>query len=266
MFVTTNQIDTDIPLPSNTKRFPRWLLVILSLLAFLLVLFLLEGFLRLVGLRNPVRYEQVVSPDLFAHDDTLGWVLRPNIGGRHISHEFSVWYTINSAGQRIVPNSAPYGHPTVWCLGESMTFGHGLNDEDTFPNRLAVISDARVWNLGVQAYGTDQSLLQMRRLLRKSRPDVVILSYIPSLIERNASLPKWTDKLKSSNRSKPKFRWANQHLELAEIPGSVASKTLKNTQITVTSPNSIAGFFLRVGNGYVIKASCIINCESGFGI
>ena len=265
MFVMTNQTDTDIPLPSNTKRFPRWLLVILSLLAFLLVLFLLEGFLRLVGLGNPVRYEQVVSPDLFAHDDTLGWVLRPNIGGRHISHEFSVWYTINSAGQRTVPNSAPYGHPMIWCLGESMTFGHGLNDEDTFPNRLAVISDARVWNLGVQAYGTDQSLLQLRRLLRKSRPDVVILSYIPSLIERNASLPKWTDKLKLSNRNKPKFRWANQHLELTEIPGPAPAKTTKNPQNVAMSSNSIAGFFLRVGNGCGIKASFITNCDLDYG-
>jgi hypothetical protein len=257
--------DTTERVPPKAKRFPRWLLIVLSLLAFLLVLLLLEGFLRLVGLKNPVRYEQVVSADLFAHDDTLGWVLRPNTGGRHISHEFSVWYTVNSAGQRIVPNSTPYGHPTVWCLGESMTFGHGLNDEDTFPNRLAILSDTRVWNLGVQAYGTDQSLLQLRRLLRKSHPDVVILSYIPSLIERNASLPKWTDKLKTSNRSKPKFIWKNQHLELAEIPGPAIVKTIKNPQDIVKSSHSIAGFFLPIGNGCGIKAFYINNYDLDCG-
>jgi hypothetical protein len=239
---------------TKRKRFPRWVIVLLSILALVLILLLLEGFFRLVGITNPVRYQQTVSPDLFAHDDTLGWVLRPNVGGRHISQEFSVWYSINNAGQRRVPASAPYGHPTIWCLGESMTFGHGLNDEDTYPNRLAAISDTRVWNLGVQGYGTDQSLLQFRRLLRKSRPDVVILAYQPSLIERNASLPKWTDKLKLTYRGKPKFRWVNNPasstgLELAGIPGPVPRGITQNPKISAVSTNSKVGFFLIFGNG-----------------
>ena len=215
----------------------------------LFILFVLEVVLDLFGIRNPVRYQPVSSPDLFAHDDTLGWVLRPGVSGVHVSHEFSVLYTIDSLGMRSTPASKTAGSPQIICLGGSMTFGHGLNDDQTIPNRLAELSGMSVWNLGVQGYATDQSLIQLRRFLRVSQSEIVILSYLPSHIERNACLPKWTSKLAISNRGKPRFQLISGILQLVEIPGMQASDRAQPDFDDEIFDRQNAGFFLTSENG-----------------
>jgi hypothetical protein len=236
---------------------------------FLVVIFLLifEGMLGLCGFENAVRYRQVTSPDLFAHDDTLGWVLRPGASSMHTAPEYSVSYGIDDRGMRLTPASREGVSPRVWCLGGSMTFGHALNDDDTMPNRLAEMTGSQVWNLGVQAYGTDQSLIQFRRMLRFERPDVVILSYLPSNLERNASLPKWTSKLGQSHRAKPKFRLTDGRLQLAEVPGSASASSFSQSRSGSEAFESRRdGFFLTCENGCGGTVGCISGCVSVCGI
>jgi hypothetical protein len=230
-------------------RVRGWMLVLISICVILIILFMLEAVLGLFGVRTAVRYRPVSSPDLFAHDDTLGWVLRPGAEGRLISHEFSVLYTVNRFGMRSTPDSKIADSPQILCLGGSMTFGHGLNDDQTIPNRLADLSGKSVWNLGVQGYATDQSLIQLRRVLRTSRPDIVILSYLPSHIERNASLAKWTSKLEISHRGKPRFRMVDGGLLLAKIPGAEAPDSAHLGIDDEELNDRSAGFFLASGNG-----------------
>lgn len=229
---------------STTRQIPGWLIALFSILAFLAILLVLEIALRLLGITNPIRYEPVPSADLFAHDDTLGWVLRANANSPHATYEYSVRYTIDSLGHRLTPSFVFDSDFHLLCLGGSLTFGHGLNDEDTFPNHLAELADAKVWNLGVQGYATDQSLLQLQRALRVSTPDLVILSYIPSHIERNACLPKWMDKLSDSYRSKPVFKLDNGNLALEKIPGPSGSEISPRISDRLVSDSTGRGFFL----------------------
>ena len=229
---------------SNSKRIPGSLIALFSILVFIAILSILEIVLRLLGITNPVRYEPVPSADLFAHDDTLGWVHHPNASSPYATHEYSVQYTINSLGHRLTPSSDLDSDFHLICLGGSLTFGHGLNDEDTFPNRLAELADAKMWNLGVQGYATDQSLLQLQHALRLGAPDLVILSYIPSHIERNACLPKWMNKLSESHRSKPVFHLKNGDLLLAKIPGPSGSEISPQVSDRLASSSNGGGFFL----------------------
>ena len=69
----------------------------------------------------------------------------------------------DEAGLRVP--SEEYRHdldtPTLILGGGSFTMGHGLPYEDSFAGRLAAMPDFQLQlvNLGVQAYGTDQALL-----------------------------------------------------------------------------------------------------------
>jgi len=97
-----------------------------------------------------------------------------------------VKYRINSAGFRgsEIPIARSAGCLRVVCLGDSLTFGEGVHEEDAYPARLEKILRARmpgrtvqVINAGVQAYGTREevSLFLLRGLPFK--PDVVTLGF-----------------------------------------------------------------------------------------
>ncbi len=237
---------TDRNIGKRRIRPHRWLLILFSILALLLFLLLLEGFLRLIGIRNPVRYEPVPTSDIFVHHDTLGWVLKPNAGSRHIGYEYDVFYTIDTLGHRLTPASVKDADLHVICLGGSMTFGHGLNDEETIPNRIAQMLQAKVWNMGIQGYATDQSMMQLRSSIAELQPDVVVLSYLPSHIERNACLPKWMNKLQNSGRSKPNYHLNGKELQLTQVPGYVDDTSLnKMTHQPEGTPLS-GSFFLKL--------------------
>ena len=75
----------------------------------------------------------------------------------------------------------PPGARSVLVLGDSMTFGVGVGDEETYPALLeplldsALASPARVWNGGVTALGPQEELLRLEALLPRLSPDLVLL-------------------------------------------------------------------------------------------
>ena len=74
---------------------------------------------------------------------------------------------------------------------------------------------------------------------------VIILSFLPSHLKRNACLPKWINKLHMSGRDKPMFRYNGDELRLAHVPGCKDDTLLSEAlSQSVTRPNS-GGFFLR---------------------
>jgi hypothetical protein len=77
--------------------------------------------------------------------------------------------------------------PTALFVGDSYTFGHGVTYEESFVGRLASMRDfpLRVVNLGVQAYGTDQSLLLLKRQFKKFNTKVVVYTFTSMQIGRN---------------------------------------------------------------------------------
>jgi lysophospholipase L1-like esterase len=75
--------------------------------------------------------------------------------------------TADSQGLRIVPAAPAEAARHVLVLGDSQAFGHGLNDEDAWPNRLQEELnrrklDVKVSNLAVPAVNIDQYLDHMR--------------------------------------------------------------------------------------------------------
>jgi hypothetical protein len=65
----------------------------------------------------------------------------------------------------------------VVVLGDSIAFGYGVADEETFPHLLdARDNGIEVLNLGVEGYGPGQELLVLRHEGLRHEPDVVLLA------------------------------------------------------------------------------------------
>ena len=124
-------------------------------------------------------------------DPALGWSYLPNLSTvqRFGSEGRRVAIYTDAAGNRVAgPNShLDPGAPTVVLAGCSYTFGHGLPYEETFAGRLAATPGFpfQVVNLGVQGYGTDQSLLSLEQVLPKLNVKVVIYTFLLDHVKRN---------------------------------------------------------------------------------
>jgi hypothetical protein len=87
--------------------------------------------------------------------------------------------TLNAQGFRGKDLSPPKGasRTRVVLLGDSIAFGYGVSDEETFAHRLEVEDNGlEVLNLGVEGYGPGQELLLLQRTGLGANPDVVVLA------------------------------------------------------------------------------------------
>jgi len=132
-------------------------------------------------------------------DPQIGWVLNPGsiqYRNRLVDPQgvvqYDVVYTVES-GHRKTSASSPAG-PELVAAGCSFTFGHGLNDRDTWPWLLQEkLPDYHVVNVGCMGYGTDQALLAAEREVRlnPARTRAVIFGFGDFQIERNRSTQGW---------------------------------------------------------------------------
>src|SRR4030095_7046576 len=100
---------------------------------------------------------------LYRLDTELIYSNRPGAQGFWSSDEFTERRQINSAGLR-GEEVRPDGtfDKRILVLGDSLVFGHGVGDADSFPARLETVlreqtQRVEVLNGGVPGYGTDQS-------------------------------------------------------------------------------------------------------------
>lgn len=134
-----------------------------------------EGSITLPVYRPNVTFSSVYDP---AGDDR-GY-LKPD--GR-------VTYRINELGFRGGPLAIekPAGALRVVCLGDSITFGEGVREEDTYPSVLGKLLSTsmpdrtvQVINAGVQGYGTREEIALFFARCAQLRPDIVTLGFFPN--------------------------------------------------------------------------------------
>lgn len=149
-----------------------------SVLVFLLSLAGLEGLARLKPLFPPDWMETNVYSEIY------GWALRP-----HSRFEWSlkkgdrrIWEhkqaTVNGEGYRgpVVAAWPAPGRARVVMLGDSITFGHGVGDDETFSAVLSRDPRVEAVNLGVPGYGTDQELMRLEREGLALHPQAAVLN------------------------------------------------------------------------------------------
>lgn len=111
---------------------------------------------------------------------TRGWEMVP--GSTHYTYHHRV--AVNSLGLRGPELGARRpDEQRVLFLGDSLTYGQGVGDDETVPAALEAALRARdggawtVVNGGLRAYGTAQELALLAELGARLQPDVVLLGW-----------------------------------------------------------------------------------------
>lgn len=173
---------TGIAEPSSTSQV-KWsglLNAILVVAALVITLLVGEMFFRLF-------YPQPIIP---RYVETSPYGIRKNIGnvrGTMIVPEYRHAFSTNSRGFRGTREYAedkPAGVYRIIVLGDSVTLGHGVSDDETFSyvleQRLSDLRPTEVINMGVSGFGTAEELIQLRAMGLAYQPDLVILTYFPN--------------------------------------------------------------------------------------
>jgi len=133
----------------------------------------LEGLLRL---RARGGEGSADLDSMHVYSEAYGWTLRR--GFRHAAEAGTI--SVNEQGYRgreYGPVRAP-GTVRILMLGDSIAFGPGVDDTETFSHLLDSPAEGReVVNLAVMGYGTDQQLLKLQREGLAFAPDVVVLHF-----------------------------------------------------------------------------------------
>ncbi len=145
-----------------------------------------EGAVRLIS-------PQEVGPVRFAFDPELGKIPVPGQQGkRNLAGVFTFTYSNNSLGWRgrREYREAKQTDYRVLMLGDSMTYGTGVNDDQTFAARVeqdlrADQMSVEVMNAGCPGKGTDYELKCFQTVGYKFHPDLTVLCFFSNDFQDN---------------------------------------------------------------------------------
>ena len=147
-------------------------LVVASVVVFFVIA---EGYFAVF---NPQIFD---NPTFTQSDETLGWVNKPGVNVTIVAQEFQIPVKINSKGlrDREYDYKKPEGIKRIVVLGDSHTWGCGVEDEERFTEVLEdnLLKYFQVINMGVIGYGNDQELLTLKNEGVKYNPDIVIVAF-----------------------------------------------------------------------------------------
>ena len=155
----------------------------------------------------PVRF--LYPQEAYDFDPEMGHALRP--GQTAFTHDHPM--RTNSLGLRdreITPQPAA-GTLRVLALGDSQTFGAGLDQSDTWPKQLERMLDSaehrwEVLNAGIPGTDTWQHEILLRRLLDTLHPHAVVLAlYVNDVVPRHD--PRNVDASGLSNTSSKRLAY-----------------------------------------------------------
>jgi hypothetical protein len=150
----------------------------------------LAGFLLAeIGLRlfSPQIYP-VHPPGMYSETGRAVPGLTPGFSGRLQRAEFDAAFSINSSGFRgAEPSPRRDNTVRIVALGDSQTFGFGVEDHETFAVQLEGLLaaefpglDVQVVNTGTPGYGTYAQLEILQALWPDLDPDIVLLQFLPA--------------------------------------------------------------------------------------
>ncbi|MCH2171341.1 GDSL-type esterase/lipase family protein [Myxococcota bacterium] len=176
---------------SHLDKPRRWLsLGVTFALAVVTALGFGEWWLRLSGSGDPREAWQ--TRGFHRADPDLIYALTPNTKNRMVGDEFVEISHTNALGLR---DREVEGKPAlrILVLGDSLTFGQGVGDDETYANQLeqrlrSAGRDVDVINAGIKGYGTDQSYRMFTQRLRFLDPDILVLAFSPTDLYDNYNL------------------------------------------------------------------------------
>jgi hypothetical protein len=147
-----------------------------------------------------------IDPGFLVYDSEVGWRMARSWKGRHRHYDFDVEYTTNAEGLRGDWPARRAGSTArrYALLGDSFTFGLGVNDNETFTAELSRRNPEKVHlNAGVAGYSTDQEYLFLKKHLGDWQVDgVILVVYLANdLLDNTLNFPL------QASMGKPFFEW-----------------------------------------------------------
>ncbi len=139
--------------------------------------------------------------------------LRPNTVARHVEEDFDVEVRINSHGlrDRDIPYERPAGQKRVLAVGDSFTFGYGVELEDAFckvaERLLSPQGDVAVLNCGAPSWGTADELDFLVAEGFRYGPDAVVLTFYENDIKDNLDRGTYRPTEEGADRLSPLENW-----------------------------------------------------------
>jgi hypothetical protein len=128
---------------------------------------------------------------LIAYDPEIGFVPYPDTVTRRTDidgngNEIVSYRVFNDRrGARVTqPGEAAPAHPDILFVGDSFTWGHGIDNEYTFAHLVPLALGVTGANLAMASYGTTQSL-QMLRRNSDLAPRLIVYVFINDHLVRN---------------------------------------------------------------------------------
>ena len=236
--------------PFGTRFGPVVLVLASTLFAFVIGEFLV----RLVVPVVPATLDDR-SPtfSMYEPHPVLGWRPRPNLSVR--SNRFDATFTTNSRGLRDGehPLERSPGVRRIVVLGDSFTWGWGVNNNQAFPQILeSRLPRTEIVNLGVSAFGLRQEFdyLKLEGLLYQ--PDIVILALCQNDIYRDGQSPQEKFRAMAAPRQKraasgftgPLKAWLSERVALYRLVQQAinTSPSLVKTLVVLGLKEELLGF------------------------
>jgi len=149
-----------------------------------------------------INYRKViqVESNCSEFDPQFFYKLRPSVQCNFSNIEFSTLIETNSVGLR--DNENALIGPQVICLGDSYTMGWGVQQQESFPQRLARISGLKVLNAGMSSFGTVRELRKLQTL-DTANCQWIVLQYCDNDVEETK--PYVDNKFSLKTSSKPTY-------------------------------------------------------------
>jgi len=178
-------------------------------------------------------------PEAFLKDHDLFWRFRPD---RAVVSEFfeGKSYRINRQGFRGDDFRIEKKGLRVAILGNSCSFGWGIDDGDTFADRLERmlratenLESAEVYNFSVPGYSSHQGKINYRNNVRSYDPDMAIVTF------------GWNDQWLAADRQPDKIRPMPSQivLDISNVVSRLRSyRWLRSALLSGWSPGDTVGF------------------------
>lgn len=215
---------TPEPQPAASLRAKLTLSLLTVLLGWAFVELALRIVFPSVGAIPPPVPEKLRLPWI-ACDPVIGWVNKPDFVGRQVkSNQFNVAITIDAFGARRGSPAPASPASRLLVVGDSFTFGHGVNDGETFSAQLEkLLGTVDVMNAGCVGTGHDQQYLLAMDWLKpdngKPKPDRIVWGFSSADIPRNTvAFRRLVDPQTGLDYGKPRFVIQNGKLVLTGVP------------------------------------------------
>jgi hypothetical protein len=179
-------------------------ILLINIAAVLFSLAIVEAYIGVKQLQGDGTRMEGTSTDGFTHaDDMLGYAPNPNVSVTAKEYFgptllYDVVYTFDAEGLRLAPpTNATGARDCLVFFGDSVTFGEGVKNDQTFPYLIGVKTHGRylIRNFAFSGYGPHQMLANLESPLFDRRinckPTHFFYLAIPQHISRVAGLTSW---------------------------------------------------------------------------